>query len=152
VIVLSLTYGEIHSYVQALEAYRLQSYRRRRGTKLCWFTMSILSNVTDTAPIAVQRSTRNFGRGVFRVINNFVAAIIAQRERQANLTILRSLSDRELGDMGLTRSQIAGGLVEAAKERAWLQRLMTERSPSTGEVSASCQSRAAKAAPSIPRR
>ena len=91
--------------------------------------MSILSNITDTTPIAVQRSTRNFARGIFRVINNFVAAIIAQRERQANLTILRSLSDRELGDMGLTRSQIAGGLVEAAKERAWLQRLMAERSP-----------------------
>ena len=91
--------------------------------------MSILSNITDTTPIAVQRSTRNLAWGIFGVINNFVAAIIAQRERQANLTILRSLSDRELGDMGLTRSQIAGGLVEAAKERASLQRLMAERSP-----------------------
>jgi uncharacterized protein YjiS (DUF1127 family) len=90
--------------------------------------MSILSNITDTSPIAVQRSTRNFARGIFRVINNFVAAIIAHRERQANLTILRSLSDRELWDMGLTRCQIAGGLAEAAKERAWLQKLMAERS------------------------
>ena len=90
--------------------------------------MSILSNITDTTPIAVQRSTRNLAWGIFRAINNFVAAIIAQRERQANLTILRSLSDRELGDIGLTRSQIAGGLVEAAKERASLQRLMAERS------------------------
>ena len=96
--------------------------------------MSILSNITDTTPIAVQRSTRNFARGIFRVINNFVAAIIAQRERQANLTILRSLSDRELGDMGLTRSQIAGGLVEAAKERASLQRLMVERSPIKAKI------------------
>ena len=90
--------------------------------------MSILSNITDTTPIAVQRSTRNFARSIFRVINNFVAAIIAHRERQANLTILRSLSDRELWDMGFTRSQIAGGLAEAAKERAWLQKLMAERS------------------------
>jgi uncharacterized protein YjiS (DUF1127 family) len=65
--------------------------------------MSILSNITDTTPIAVQRSTRNFARGIFRVINNFVAAIIAQPERQANLAILRSLSDRELWDMGLTK-------------------------------------------------
>jgi len=63
--------------------------------------MSILSNITDSTPIAVQRSTRSFARGIVRVINNFVAAIIAQRERQANLTILRTLSDRELGDMGL---------------------------------------------------
>jgi uncharacterized protein YjiS (DUF1127 family) len=88
---------------------------------LRWFTMSILSNIPDTAPIAVQRSTRRFARGIVRVVNNFVAAIIAQREHQANLAIPRALSDRELRDMGLSRSQIAGGLAEAAKERARLQ-------------------------------
>jgi len=85
--------------------------------------MSILSNITDTTPNAVQRSTRLFGRSIVRVINNFVAAIIAQREHQANLTILRTLSDRELRDMGLTRGQIGVGLAEAAKERVLLQRL-----------------------------
>jgi uncharacterized protein YjiS (DUF1127 family) len=89
--------------------------------------MSILSNITDTTPIAVQRSTRSFARGIVRAVNNFVAAIIAQREHQANLTILRTLSDRELMDMGLTRSQIAGGLAEAAKERALLQRQPASR-------------------------
>jgi uncharacterized protein YjiS (DUF1127 family) len=82
--------------------------------------MSILSNITDTTPIAVQRSTRLLARGIVRVVNNFVAAIIAQREHQANLTILRTLSDRELRDMGLTRGQIGVGLAEAAKERALL--------------------------------
>ena len=85
--------------------------------------MSILSNITDTTPIAVQRSTRLFARGIVRVVNNFVAAIIAQREHQANLIILRTLSDRELADMGLTRGQIGVGLAEAAKERVLLQRL-----------------------------
>ena len=90
--------------------------------------MSILSNITDTTPIAVQRSTRNFARGVFRVINNFVAAIIAERERQANLAILRNLSDRELWDIGIARSQIGAGLAEAAKERALLQKSLAERS------------------------
>jgi uncharacterized protein YjiS (DUF1127 family) len=89
--------------------------------------MSILSNITDTTPIAVQRSTRLFARGIVRVVNNFVAAIIAQREHQANLTILRTLSDCELRDMGLTRSQIGGGLAEAAKERALLQRRLANR-------------------------
>ena len=89
--------------------------------------MSILSNITDTTPIAVQRSTRNFARGVFRVINNFVAAIIAERERQANLAILRNLSDRELWDIGIARSQIGAGLAEAAKERARLQKPLAER-------------------------
>src|SRR5215472_2166767 len=67
--------------------------------------MSILSNITDTTPIAVQRSTRNFARGVFRIINNFVAAVIAEREREANLAILRYLSDRELWDIGLARAR-----------------------------------------------
>ena len=89
--------------------------------------MSIQSNVTDTTPIAVQRSTRLFARGIVRVVNNFVAAIIAQREHQANLTILRTLSDRELSDMGLTRGQIGVGLAEAAKERALLQRRLASR-------------------------
>jgi uncharacterized protein YjiS (DUF1127 family) len=84
--------------------------------------MSILSNITDTTPNAAQRSTRLLARSIVRVINNFVAAIIAQREHQANLTILRTLSDRELRDMGLARSQLVGGLAEAAKERARLQR------------------------------
>jgi uncharacterized protein YjiS (DUF1127 family) len=90
--------------------------------------MSILSNITDTTPIAVQTSTRRFARVIARLVNNFVAAIIAQRERQANLAILRALSDRELRDIGLARSQIAGDLAGAAKERARLQRRLAERS------------------------
>ena len=90
-------------------------------------TMSILSNIADTTPITVRRATRLFARGVARLINNFVAVIIAQREHQANLTILRALSDRELRDMGLSRSQIAGDLAGAAKERSRLQRRLTER-------------------------
>ena len=89
--------------------------------------MSILSNITAPTPIAVQRSTRLFARGIVRVVNNFVAAIIAQREHQANLTILRTLSDRELRDMGLARGQLAGGLAEAAKERARLQKRLSGR-------------------------
>jgi uncharacterized protein YjiS (DUF1127 family) len=93
--------------------------------------MSILSNIADTTPIAVQRSTRNFARGVFRIINSFVAAVIAEREREANLAILRNLSDRELWDIGLARSQIGAGLAEAAKERARLQKPLAERSAIT---------------------
>ena len=89
--------------------------------------MSILSNITDTTPNAVQRSARLFARSIVRVINNFVAAIIAQREHQANLTVLRKLSDRDLRDMGLARSQLTGGLAAAAKERARLQRRLGGR-------------------------
>jgi uncharacterized protein YjiS (DUF1127 family) len=93
--------------------------------------MSILSNIADTTPIVtVQKSTRRFAHRIVRVVNNLVAAIIAQREHQANLAILRSLSDRELRDMGLTRSEVAGGLAGlagAAKERTRLQRRLASR-------------------------
>jgi uncharacterized protein YjiS (DUF1127 family) len=91
--------------------------------------MSMLSNITDLSatPLTVQRTIRLLTRGIFRIVNNLIAAMIAQRERQATLTILRSLSDRELRDMGLSRSQIAGGLAEAAKDRARLQNLVARR-------------------------
>jgi uncharacterized protein YjiS (DUF1127 family) len=56
-----------------------------------------------------------------RLINNWIAVVIARRERQANLVILRKLSDRELSDMGLSRNQLGEGLPEAAKDRARLQ-------------------------------
>jgi uncharacterized protein YjiS (DUF1127 family) len=87
--------------------------------------MIMLSNITNLSAtsLTIQRSTRLFTRGIFRIVNNFVAAIVAERERQANLIILRSLSDRDLKDMGLCRNQIGGDLTEAARERARFQNL-----------------------------
>ena len=77
--------------------------------------MIMLSNTTNLSAtsLTIQRSTRLFTRSIFRIVNNFVAAIVAQRERQANLIILRSLSDRDLKDIGLCRNQIGGDLTEA---------------------------------------
>jgi len=60
-------------------------------------------------------------RGLARLANGWIAALIAQRQRQANLVILRSLSNRELRDIGLDRCQIGEGLAEAAKARSRLQ-------------------------------
>ena len=56
-----------------------------------------------------------------------LAAVIAQREHQANMTVLRKMSDRELRVMGLSRSQIGAGLAEAAKERLQAQRQFSAR-------------------------
>ena len=92
-----------------------------------WSTMSILSNTTDTTPTAHQKSARRFARGLVRLVNRFVAAVIAQRERQASLIILRRMSDRELSDIGLARNQISGGLAAAARDRALLQRQAKRR-------------------------
>ena len=88
--------------------------------------MSITSDFSSTQ-VSIQRSVRVLGRGIFRAINNAIAALIAQREQQANLTILRSFSDRELRDIGLSRSQIGAGLAEAAKERLRAQRQLAAR-------------------------
>ncbi|WP_409363078.1 DUF1127 domain-containing protein [Bradyrhizobium lablabi] len=88
----------------------------------------MLSNIAESAsPVAIQRSVRLVTRGIFRVVNNFVAYVIAQREHQANLAILRRCPERDLRDIGLSRSQLAGGLVEAAKERARLQKELASR-------------------------
>jgi uncharacterized protein YjiS (DUF1127 family) len=91
--------------------------------------MSLLNSTSDfsSAPPAIRKSIRFFARSVFRAINNAIAAIIAQREHQAQLAVLRKLSDRELRDIGLSRSDIGAGLAEAAKDRIRSQRLLAAR-------------------------
>jgi uncharacterized protein YjiS (DUF1127 family) len=91
--------------------------------------MSLLNHTHDfsSTPFAIRRSLRLFGRSISRAINNVIAAIIAQREQQANLTVLRKMSERELRDIGLARSEIGGGLAQAAKERMRSQRLLAAR-------------------------
>jgi uncharacterized protein YjiS (DUF1127 family) len=90
----------------------------------------MLNHTSDfsSAPFLIRRSIRSFGRGIFRTVNNAIAVIIAQREHQANMTVLRNLSDRDLRDIGLSRSQIGNGLAEAAKDRLRSQRQLELRS------------------------
>jgi|KBSMisStandDraft_5_1062788.scaffolds.fasta_scaffold1514721_1 uncharacterized protein YjiS (DUF1127 family) len=73
-------------------------------------------------PSPTYRKARFFLKSVAHVINGWIAEVIAQRERQANLCILRKLGDRELRDIGLSRNQIGEGLSEAAKDRAEMQK------------------------------
>ena len=98
-------------------------------------TMSMLNSISgfSEAPFAgrrsaIRRSIRAFARSIFRLANNAIAAVIAQRERQATLTILRSMTDRELRDVGVSRNQIGPGLALAARERARAQRALARRS------------------------
>jgi hypothetical protein len=70
---------------------------------------------------SIQRSFSAIGRTFFSLVNRWVAAFLARREYQANLAVLRGLSDRELGDMGLYRNQIGPALEDAARYRAWRQ-------------------------------
>ena len=91
--------------------------------------MSLLNHTSDfsSAPFLIRRSVRVFGRGIFRAINNAIAVLIAQREHQANLAILRNFTHRELRDIGLSGNQIGAGLAEAAKDRLRAQRQFAAR-------------------------
>jgi uncharacterized protein YjiS (DUF1127 family) len=85
--------------------------------------MTMLNNTSSSSvtPAAFRRSVRFFVIRLARLLNGWVAAAIAERERHAQLTVLRALSDRDLKDVGLNRCQIGEGLAEAAKERSRCQ-------------------------------
>ena len=56
-----------------------------------------------------------------RLINRFLAAVIARHERHAAREALRKLDDRHLQDIGMYRSQIDSSLEELAQIRARMQ-------------------------------
>jgi uncharacterized protein YjiS (DUF1127 family) len=91
--------------------------------------MTMLNHISDFTerPYAARRSIRAFARSVTRLVNNAIASVIAQRERQATSAILRSMTDRELRDVGISRNQIGPGLALAARERARAQRALARR-------------------------
>ena len=74
-----------------------------------------------TVASAIQRRVRLFLKDMGRALNYWVAAVIAERTRQAEITILRHLSDRELKDIGLTRGDLGECLAEAARSRNRMQ-------------------------------
>jgi uncharacterized protein YjiS (DUF1127 family) len=89
--------------------------------------MTMLNNTSShfarstAMPAAKRGAATAFLASLARLINDWIADVIAQRERQATLVILRKLGDRELSDIGLSRSQIGEGLSEAEKDRMELQ-------------------------------
>jgi len=89
--------------------------------------MTMLNN---TSPYAVTAPGLRRGATIFLArlgsfINRLIAAAIAHRERQAALVALRHLSDRDLKDIGISRSEIDDALFERAQERLRMQH--TER-------------------------
>ncbi len=57
-----------------------------------------------------------------RLVNRWVADIIARREREAARVALRQLDDRELKDIGIYRHQLADSYTEIARDRLRMQR------------------------------
>jgi len=85
--------------------------------------MTMLNNTSPyvvTAP-GVRRKAAVLLARLGNLINRWVAAVIAHRERQAALFALRHLSDRDLKDIGLYRNEIGDALAERAEERARMQ-------------------------------
>lgn len=85
-------------------------------------TMQNHTSSDSVIPVAFKRSLRFFAIRLARRINDWVSAVIAHREQQAQRFILHSLSDRDLKDFGLNRLQIDEGLAEAAIARSRYQR------------------------------
>ena len=92
--------------------------------------MSMLNNTSSTfiTTGAISSTFKSVLAWLGRMINGYVAKLIAQREYEANIRILRSLSDRELMDMGINRTQIGEGLKYAGKDRSTLQEARTRLS------------------------
>jgi uncharacterized protein YjiS (DUF1127 family) len=85
--------------------------------------MTMLNNTSPyavTAPGVRGAATILLAR-LGRLINRWIAALIAHRERQAALVALRHLSDRDLKDIGISRGEIGDALAEAARERLRMQ-------------------------------
>ena len=85
--------------------------------------MTMLNN---TSPYAATAPRIRGGVAIFlarlgRLINRWIAAVIAHRERQAAFVALRHLSDRDLKDIGICRNEIGDALAERAQERSRMQ-------------------------------
>ena len=83
--------------------------------------MTMLTNIPTSAtrPFA-WRTAIWLARGR-RLINRFLAAVIARHERHAARVALHRLDDRELQDLAITRSEIESRLEELAQTRARMQ-------------------------------
>ena len=85
--------------------------------------MTMLNNTSPYAATApgIRPAAAIFLARLGRVMNRWIAAVIAHRERQAALFALRHLSDRDLRDIGIYRNDIGDALAERARERSRMQ-------------------------------
>ena len=83
--------------------------------------MTMLNTTPHYAAPAIRRGVIVPLARLSRLVNRWIAAFIAHRERQANLVALRHLSDRELKDIGLYRCEIGDALAERARARQRMQ-------------------------------
>jgi uncharacterized protein YjiS (DUF1127 family) len=79
--------------------------------------MTLLTTTRSNVAISTRRRffvvLRQFGR----LVDHWVASVIAEFERRAEIAALGHLNDRQLKDIGLSRGQIEGALDEACRDR-----------------------------------
>ena len=79
---------------------------------------------TNVQPSSTDTRLSAGGLGIHlnRLVNRWVAGIIARCAREASGAALRQRDDRELKDIGIRRHQLGDALTEIARERMRLQR------------------------------
>jgi uncharacterized protein YjiS (DUF1127 family) len=83
--------------------------------------MTMLTTIPTSATRPFAWRTAVWLARVRRLINRFLAAVIARHERHAARAALHRLDDRHLKDIGMYRTQIEGSLEELAQTRARMQ-------------------------------
>ena len=83
--------------------------------------MTILTTIPISATRPFEWRTAVLQARLRRLINRFLAAVIARHERHAAREALRKLDDRHLQDIGMFRSEIDSSLEELAQTRARMQ-------------------------------
>ncbi len=79
--------------------------------------MTLLTTTRSNAVTLFRRRFVIFLGQLGRLVDDWVASIIAEFERRAEIAALHHLSDRQLKDIGLYRGRIEGALDEAARDR-----------------------------------
>ena len=83
--------------------------------------MTMLTSISTSATRPLAWRAAIWLARVRRLINRFLAAIIARHERHAARVALHRLDDRQLQDLAMTRSEIESRLEELAQMRARMQ-------------------------------
>jgi uncharacterized protein YjiS (DUF1127 family) len=87
--------------------------------------MTMLLPTQSRTPPSLRRVVLfNAAARLRRFVNGWVANFIVHRERQAVLTALHLLNDRQLKDIGLHRGQIDEAVAKAAQARLGRIRLL----------------------------
>jgi uncharacterized protein YjiS (DUF1127 family) len=83
--------------------------------------MTMLTNISTSTTRPFAWRTAVLLARVRRLINGFLAAVIARHERHAARAALHRLDDRQLQDMAMSRAEIESRLEELAHTRARMQ-------------------------------